>query len=423
MSRIYFFLAVVPGVFAQELPRPVFEPQTIDGKIQIGYGVAVGDVDGDGKPDVVLADKKEIVWYQNPSWDKRLIARDLTLMDNVCLAVRDINGDGKAEIAAGAQWNPGETTDEAKSGAVFYLVRPGDLAQPWTPVKLAHEPTVHRMRWVRTGAKAFKLVVVPLHGRGNNPQSGAGESVKVLAYDVPDDVTKPEGWKTTVIDQSLHKTHNFDVRPRSAETETIWLGGMEGVQRITFENGQWSSEPLRYEGMDKGIGEIRSFGPDILALIQPMHGNRASFYHQGFKPVVLDDGLAQGHALVCDAILGGGFPEVVAGWREPDKDGKVGIKMFVRDDAGGEEKWTTHVIDDNKMACEDIAVADLDADKKLDLIASGRATKNLVIYWNRTPARAAASKERPELPPLTSDEKDAIRKRKQAREETGKKAD
>tara|TARA_R110002167_G_scaffold220945_1_gene425594 strand:- start:104 stop:328 length:225 start_codon:yes stop_codon:yes gene_type:complete len=43
---------------------PNFKPQTIDSTVEIGYGTAIGDVDGDGKPDILLADKKEIAWYQ-----------------------------------------------------------------------------------------------------------------------------------------------------------------------------------------------------------------------------------------------------------------------------------------------------------------------------------------------------------------------
>jgi hypothetical protein len=39
------------------------------------------------------------------------------------------------------------------------------------------------------------------------------------------------------------------------------------------------------------------------------------------------------------------------------------------------------------MACEDLKIADLDGDGQPDIIASGRATHNLVIYWNRTKPR------------------------------------
>jgi hypothetical protein len=35
------------------------------------------------------------------------------------------------------------------------------------------------------------------------------------------------------------------------------------------------------------------------------------------------------------------------------------------------------------MATEDLAYADLDGDKDQDLIAAGRRTKNVKIYWNQ----------------------------------------
>jgi hypothetical protein len=81
--------------------------------------------------------------------------------------------------------------------------------------------------------------------------------------------------------------------------------------------------------------------------------------------------------------LGIGHDQIVAGWRAPNKDKKVGIKLYVPLDDKG-EKWETHLIDDNQMACEDLKVADLDGDGQPDIIAAGRATHNLVIYWNRT---------------------------------------
>src|SRR4030095_1974347 len=83
-----------------------FRPVDVDKAIEIGYGIAVADVNGDKKTDLVLADKKLIVWYENPSWQKHIIAEKLTPKDHVCIAAADIDGDGKAEIAAGAEWNP-----------------------------------------------------------------------------------------------------------------------------------------------------------------------------------------------------------------------------------------------------------------------------------------------------------------------------
>jgi hypothetical protein len=35
------------------------------------------------------------------------------------------------------------------------------------------------------------------------------------------------------------------------------------------------------------------------------------------------------------------------------------------------------------MACEDLKTGDLDGDGRPEIIAAGRSTKNLKIYWNR----------------------------------------
>src|SRR5438128_327233 len=181
---------------------PTFRAVEIDSKIQIGYAVTVADVDGDKKPDILVVDKNQIVWYRNPTWEKFVIAENLTPQDNVCIAATDIDGDGKAEIAVGAGWNPNDTIN---SGAVFYLIPPKDRTQKWEPVELPHEPTVHRMRWMRDSSGKFELVVVPLHGRGNKEGQGAG--VKILSYKKPADPRQP--WKTGLINDSLHLTHNL----------------------------------------------------------------------------------------------------------------------------------------------------------------------------------------------------------------------
>src|SRR6266496_6391561 len=176
------FLLTAGAALAAEPPSPVFKATEIDRNIEIGYGVTVADVNGDHKPDILLADKNVIVWYENPSWTKHIMAEKLTQLDHVCLAAQDLDGDGKCEVAVGAGWNPGDTLN---SGAVFYLIPPLDRTQKWEPVVLPHEPTVHRMRWVKNASGRYDLVVVPLHGRGNNPGAGTGEGVKILAYKMP----------------------------------------------------------------------------------------------------------------------------------------------------------------------------------------------------------------------------------------------
>nr|MBA4140674.1 hypothetical protein [Segetibacter sp.] len=98
---------------------------------------------------------------------------------------------------------------------------------------------------------------------------------------------------------------------------------------------------------------------------------------------VLDDELKEGHALAVADLLGIGSDQVVAGWRIANAQNKVGIKLYVPRNKSGSE-WDSHWIDENGIATEDLQVLDLNGDNKPDIVASGRATKNLKIYWNKT---------------------------------------
>lgn len=421
-------LLLLPTLACAVPPEPKFRAVTLDPKIQIGYGVAVADVDGDKNPDVLLADKKQFVWYRNPgaekagdpaAWTKHLLAENLTAKDNVCLAAQDIDGDGKCEIAVGGEWNPSDTLT---SGAVFYLIPPADRTQPWTPVKFPSvEPTTHRMRWIRLkgnhgergehgeGGKAkssspsvpsapsvvpsdWGLVVVPLHGRGN--KNGEGAPVKVLLYHPPTPLNDPQGeWKSEVIDESMHMTHNFDV----IGDRSLMIAGKEGLRspRVLTPDGKksWTVEPVppmpAGEVRHGSVPQLPNAFYGAFATIEPMHGNTLalSYSTSSWKRIVLTDRLVEGHALAFARLQGWDVPpQIVVGWRgSPGKEGSTtGVAIWTPMDQNAEQ-WRETVIDPDGMACEDLVLADLDGDGRLDIVASGRATRNVKIYFNETP--------------------------------------
>lgn len=374
MRRSVLVILFLPRILLHA--QPVFEHQVIDANISIGYGLAIGDVDGDKRPDILLADKKQFVWYRNGDWKRFILAEDLTEADNVCIAARDIDGDGKVEIAVGAQWNPGETLDTTKSGSVHYLVRPADPTQKWKAVKLHHEPTIHRMKWVMVAPNEFRLVVVPLHGKGNT--NGNGTPVRILAYRRPEKTN--EKWTYETVDQSMHLTHNLEVMP-SADREVVGIGGKEGMKVFAYADKRWKM--VEWKISEHSLGEVRFGGPvsGVVSAIEPMHGNKVTCYIDS-KRKVLDSTLNQGHALACADLLGKGSVQVVAGWREKDANGKTGIRVYERTDEQW-SGWRTYWLDENGIACEDLVVADLDGDSKPDVVAAGRASKNLKVYWNK----------------------------------------
>jgi len=366
---------------AAALPEAKFRAVTIDAELKIGYGIAISDVDGDGKPDIVLADSTETVWYKNPDWKKSRLTEKLTGKDNVCVAARDTDGDGKAEIAMGAEWNPRDTLN---SGAVFSLQPPADRTQLWKATPQHREPTTHRMNWVRE-PDGFFLAVLPLHGCGN--KNGEGEGINFLGYRPVTD----SDWKTFLIHKGFHMAHNFQpvIWDPGDKRESLLVAEKQGVHLISNSQEKCTATRLT----DHGSGEVQlGKNPDgsrFIATIEPMHGTDVAIYPEREKAftsrVLVDSTLNQGHALVAADFLGTGSDQIAAGWREPGKEGgKVGIRLYTPTTPDG-GKWQLHTtISDNTMACEDMKSADLDGDGRPDLIASGRATRNLVIYWNET---------------------------------------
>ncbi len=408
----FLLLLVTAAAFAAEPPVPRFRALTIDDKIQIGYGLALADVDGDKDTDVLLADKKQIVWYRNPgkekagdaaAWTKHLLAENLTEKDNVCIAAQDIDGDGKCEIAVGAEWNPGDTE---QSGAGFYLIAPADRTQLWTPVKFPSvEPTTHRMRWIKIESGQWGLLVQPLHGRGN--KNGEGAPVKVLLYHPPAD-SRGE-WKSEVVDESLRMSHNFRRLAVVAgngltPADGLLLGGKEGLRAVRRTKGKWTSTTPAMSGdASAGVGEVRLgslvTGVQFITTVEPMHGHMLAVYvpqksASGPAPLerrVLTDKLVDGHAIACGNLLGGlanltASDQIVVGWRgQPGQAGSsTGVAVWTPLDVRG-EKWRETVVDPDGMACEDLQLTDLDGDGRLDIIAAGRATKNVKVYFNQTP--------------------------------------
>lgn len=365
-------------------PLP-FRREVIDASIRIGYGLAIADVDGDGRDDLLLADAREIAWYRSPNWRKSVIARELTAKDHVCIAAQDLDGDGRAEIAVGAGWNPGDTVG---SGAIFLLERPADPTQPWTPHVLPHEPTTHRMHWIDDGRGAPLLAVLPLHGRGN--RDGAGAGVRFLGYRWSP--RGPAAIAAEEIDATLHLTHNFEPPVRGSGTPELLVAAKEGVHALRPSGNGWSRQRLT----SQPAGEVRrgraADGSAFITTIEPMHGHEVVVYSGSREEarVVLDASLVQGHGLATGDLLGRGSDQVIAGWRgNPVGPATVvGIRLYAATDPAGTRWEQVGVLDDNAVACEDLRVADLDRDGDLDVVAAGRTTRNVVIYWNeRTPPR------------------------------------
>ena len=153
---------------------PKFVSQIVDSNFGVGYAVATADINGDGKPDIVAINETQVVWFENPSWKRHVMIDGATKKDNVCLAVHDIDGDGRLDVALGAGWM---ATNTETGGTLQWLRQPKNLDEPWQVFPIGSEPNLHRIHWADCDGDGRKeLIVAPLQGRGTKtPNWAEGE--------------------------------------------------------------------------------------------------------------------------------------------------------------------------------------------------------------------------------------------------------
>ena len=380
---------------------PTFKVQEIDSGLKIGYAVIIEDINGDKKPDIVVVDQHKVVWYENPTWKKRVILDGKTKPDNVCICALDIDGDGDLELVIGAGWKPFDTKNP---GTLQWLKRGKTLDDEWTMYPIAcDEPMVHRVRAMDIDGDGKKEIVsVPLMGRDATQKANwmDGRPVRVMAYKIPAEPMKADNWKPEILSEELHVVHNFwpFTQPGRKKPMSIITGSYEGYSAIILgEGGKKHQTNLVHEGnqnnekSNRGASEIKSGwlkeGAAVVATIEPWHGNEVVVYtgKKGEKPTrtVLDDHLRWGHAVSFGDFTGEGDDLVIGVRDNPTKDDKFTEKRGVRIYRNVGEKWERYILEDGGVAVEDLAVGDLNCDGKPDIVAVGRATGNCRIYWNQ----------------------------------------
>lgn len=407
-AKTAVFLLIVASSTArgEEEPSPIarFSVEEIANDLKIGYAVALADLNGDKKLDIIVVDKHRVIWYENPSWKVRTILTGTTKPDNVCLAVLDIDGDKALDIVLGADWAPFNTKS---GGTLQWLKRGKTLDEPWTMHPIGEEPTVHRVRVADLyGDGKPRIILGPLMGRESSAKNNwmDGRPVRMLAYPIPGDPVKGP-WKPEVIDQSLHVVHNFWPISRGIHGgHNVLAASYEGVSLIHWTGSNWQTQHIG-EGnqanprSNRGASEIKlgrlNNGAKYIATIEPWHGNQVVVYtppqesSKLWDRHIIDTELRWGHAVWCADLDADGGEELIIGVRDdPNRKAgdqhtlRRGVRVYKATDGKG-EKWARQIVENGGVAVEDLVASDLNGDGKPDIVAVGRQTGNCRIYWNK----------------------------------------
>lgn len=376
------------------LGQVTFQRHDIDA-FPSGYQAAVADVNGDGRPDILAlstaADR--IDWYENPGWQRRPIART---PKNIDLAAHDVDGDGRLELAIATGFY---FDDARRGGELFLLHQPRALDQPWPAQRIAVDPVTHRVRWADVdGSGRKQLVHAPLFGPGSHGAKDP-QPAHLWAFRLPRDLGSEKA-EITKIDETLTVLHGLCVVDWDHDgRDELFTASYEGLYRFDLEGppsaARWQKVQISsgaapssaQAGAPRGSSEITPLRLAAdrrwLAALEPWHGNQVVVYAPPatadgpWQRRVLDDTLSEGHALVVADFDGDGVDEIIAGWR----GAPGGLRLYdPRDDRGSD--FQTLPLDQG-IAVEGAAAADLNGDGRLDLVALGGRTNNLVWYENR----------------------------------------
>jgi hypothetical protein len=383
MRRGNGFLIALAFLLTPPIASAELVAHTITTGIGFGYQVLATDLNRDGRPDVIAlgARMTELVWFENPGWERHVITAEAPSMINLDAA--DTDGDGIPEIGLAYGFS---TSPVRSAGNIAILKHSGDPTQPWTLTEIDRLPSSHRLRFGNFDGSGPVLVNQPLANPTVANVADPDRQPTPLVY------YRPGDWARTVItDEHLGAVHGLLIWDRDDDDrDEVLTAGRFGIFSHAFDdrNG-WNRTQLspgvlaEYPGggsSDIAAGLID--GQPFFAAIEPYHGNEVAVYRQdgaaGWQRLVIDTELMNGHSLLVADFTGDGVGEIVAAGTRGPKN----LYLYrAADDAGS--SWERSVIDD-AIAANSCVSAELDGNDRIDLVCIDNTMPNDVKWYENT---------------------------------------
>ena len=366
-----FFSLLILAFAAWGAPPARFREHLIASDLKGGYQVVAVDVNHDGKTDLIAlaSGQDQLVWFENPGWERHVIAGGFRHMIN--LGAWDTDGDGIPEIVLASEF-----ANQAKNsiGLVSLLEHDGDPRKPWRVREIDRLTTSHRLRWADIYGNGKKVLV-------DQPLTGATAQAPDYRGHTPLVFYRPGEWKRqTIGDENEGVVHGIYIVDWAGDGhDAILTASFVGIHLYRLDGeGRWTRTELakgdpapwpKSGASDVAVGRLgkRRF----LASIEPWHGNEVAIYRahgQAWERDVIDDSLVSGHTVLTADLNGDGRDEVIAGFRGKGQS----VLLYYAQDGQGKH-WTREALDHGGIPASACAVAGLAGSGRPDIACIGGA--------------------------------------------------
>ncbi len=303
---------------------------------------AIGDINRDGRPDIVIVDnlKWDIRWFENPGkesiakpWKLHRVAEPKEVPGSYDVALADFDADGDLDVAA-SSWRFGNRFDWFEN-----------VGSPGNGDKWVRHEIEGMIGETRT------IAVADFNRDGKPDLLGTSRTGNQVAWFANSGKPATEPWKKTIIDdKTLAPTHGHP-------TDIDGDGDLDvlmafGIVAPVAANSPDSHQVAWYENVGKpGLGTE-------------------------WKKHLIAGGFAQGFEAVAGDLDGDGDQDVVAtGW---STSGQLAWFENTGDPKTG---WKQHSIKQNWSNAVTVILADLDKDGRLDIVACAERGANELRWW------------------------------------------
>jgi len=326
---------------------------------------SVGDVDGDGLPDVIIGTDTQLVWYEAPGWTKHVIAPGANFTTDMQAA--DVDGDGDVDVVV----------PEYDIGRIEWYRNPRIGGGAWTPITIGAGVTAHDVEVADMNGDARIDVVIRGH---------FGPTTLYLQ-----DASDPTSWTpvgiTAAIDNEGTALADVDL---DGHVDIVQNGYWLEAPDDPSDGGAWTrwSFESDWEASTVGVAvaDLSMDGrPDVVLAFGESPG-RMAWYEAPPDPRVggawiehpIADPVDYVHTFKIADVDGDGLLDVVFAEMAQSAQKRVG---FFRNTGGG-LGWALQGLSTN--GSHNVRVADIGADGDLDVVGANWQGPPVELWENLT---------------------------------------